>query len=349
MNAEETTVRREEGFLEGEVAHMRVENHPDALERHRDGDFPFETGIVEHFNPPSDGTGMQFNHEAHPSDNVHFRRAWAYLIDTTPWERQPAMSPVSHVHSFFSDNEAATWVSDEVYDNFTDYGLQEHRWDDAEAELEAGGFERNSNGDWILQEDSPDGEAGAPMGLTINAMPWMPWLHDRASDFYADIGDWGISVEGTTDDMPNIESDDWTVSWCHTGGAMPEFAFSQVYLDEDSWWFRHDYNIPSTILAPPIGESTGPGASTDNWEEYEVITMAERLPVTTEETAYQQLVDNLAWAMNQSVNHMGVVIRTITTIYDAERWSLAQPADYPEKWPEIIDRIQEYGVVQYQG
>ena len=302
----------------------------------------FEVRVEQWANPTGE-FGCQFNHAVHPSDNVHFRRAWAYFTDNTAWET-PTRIPPEHHHPFMQDAELYSFVSEEVIDAFTEYGWNEHRWDDAETELEMGGFERNADGDWLLYEDSPDGDAGEPMEFTIQTYDWMGWIADLATDFWADLEDFGIQTEIIPERAAWGVHEDYVVSMEWTGGGSPEHTFTQVFVEPD---FRNAYNVPSTIQAPEFLETTGPGDSTDDWREYDTEAMAQRLGVTTEETAYQSLVDQLTWCANQTIPHFTPSSGMSVSFYNDYTWDFIDPDEYPEMATEANFRNLWRGAFQY--
>ncbi len=315
---------------------------PETLEQAVAGEFDFEIEQIEYFRPPNTIGGIQFNHDVHPSDDVHFRRAFAYLVDNTAWEGYIENIPIESNHPYFSDDELEMYVSDAVIDAFTDYGWDEMRFDEAEAELEAGGYERNADGRWLLQEDGVEGDAGEPMEFEFSTHDWMGWVPEYGTDWYADMDDFGIGLE-TLLELP----EDWTVLFTYTGGGTPEHALGNVYLDED--WARPEYNIPSTVLAPEFLETAGPGDPTDDWVEYEVATMTERLTVTTDEEMHQELVDELTWVVNQAVNHYGVSPGGQIVCLNQEEWFWPPLEEVPATHSDVVFRTVHFGNCMYDG
>ena len=338
---EDATVAATELFQE-QMQPFATGAHSSLLDSALAGEFDFEVGSIGFFRPPSDPGGIQYNHEVHPTDDPHFRRAFSFLVDNTSWEDFGQTMPAEKNHPFFSEDELETFVSQELIDAFTDYRYDEVAVDEAETELEAGGYERNADGDWILQEDGVEGEAGEPMSFQMGTHSWMAWVGDHGSDWLSDMNDFGIDLE-----VPLDLPDDWTVLFTYTGGGTPEHALGNVFLDQD--WARPDYNIPSTVLAPPVGETAGAGGSTDGWEEFEVATMTERLTVTVEEEMYQALVDELVWVVNQTCNHHTAAPGPTVTATNQETWFWPDPEDVPAQHTEVGFRTPHYGVMEYRG
>ena len=333
------------------VSHERfaAEDQPWAGGQERDtkeaalaGEFDFEVSSVAYFEPFSQTGGIQFNHAAHPGDDARFRRAFAYLVDSTTWEDFSFNTPTEFVHVFFTDEELRASVSEEVIDAFTDYGYDEIRFDEAETELEAGGYERDADGRWLLQEDSAEGEAGEPMRFTMGTWSWMGEIPDLGSDWVADLADFGIEL-----DIPLDLQEDWTVAYTYNGGGSPAHALGNVFLELD--WARPEYSIPSTVLAPPLGETATAGDSMDDWREYEVITMAERLPVTTDESMHQQLVDELVWVVNQVCHHMSTAPGASGVALNQGQWNWPSQQEMTPRFTGQVFRTAHFGLFQYDG
>ncbi len=304
---------------------------PAAIDMYNDGEYPFDVDLHITRQAQSDIGGIQFNHAVHPSDDPRFRRAFAYLTDNTAWTGYPEVLPLERYHPFFTDEELEQNVSEEVIDAFTDYGYDGMQLDEAEAELEAGGYERNADGDWILQADGAEGDAGEPMEFTIGTHSWMDWLAEHGTDWYADLEEFGISTEILLE-LPA----DWTVAWTYTGGGSPDAALANVFLDDD--WARPEMSIPATIQAPEFLETTDAGGPMDGWVEYDVGAMTDRLPVTTDAEMHQQLVDELTWVVNQTCNHYSVSPRMVMEIVNQERWHFPDPEETPEQRNSFLFR-----------
>ena len=304
---------------------------PAAIDMFHDGEYDFDVDLHVTRQAQSDIGGIQFNHAVHPSDDPRFRRAFAYLTDNTAWTGYPEVQPLELFHPFFTDEELEMLVSEEIIDAFTDYGYDEMRVDEAEDELEAGGYERNADGDWILQEDGAEGDAGEPMEFTIGTWSWMDWLAEHGTDWYADLEAFGISTEILLE-LPA----DWTVAWTYTGGGSPDEALANVFLDQD--WARPEMSIPSTIQAPDLLDTTEAGDPLEDWIEYDVGAMTDRLPVTTDAEMHQQLVDELTWVVNQTCNHYSVSPRMVMEIVNQERWHFPEPEETPEQRNSFLFR-----------
>ena len=337
---EEGDVMQMERYQEQEQPFAYGEITPEAIIEAQEGNAPFETDLHIFFRPPSDQGGMQFNHDTHPTDDAHFRRAMAYLTDNTAWDRHPETIPAQEYHGFFSEEELETFVSQEVIDAFTDYGYDGMQVDEAEAELLAGGYEQDADGRWLMQEDGVEADAGEPMDFTIGTWSWMEYVADHGTDWFADLNDFGIGNEVIVD-LP----EDWTVLWTYTGGGVPEAVFGNIYLEQD--WARPEINVPSVVLAPPFLETADAGASQDDWVEYEVTTMTERLAVTTDEEMYQQLVDELAWVVNQIINHFSISPVARHFALNMERWYWPPLEETAAVQTRLLFRNMHFGVCQY--
>ena len=318
-----------ENFLEGNTPFAPTGLVPGALELDQDAEF--DTVTKTHIAPPEDMGGWNINHQVDPGNNVHFRRAWAFLNDLTVWSRHPLIGEVQHFHPFLDDDELFRFVSDDVIEAMTDYGWDEHRWDDAETELETGGFERDADGNWLHQEDSAIADAGEPFDFDIYVFAFADFYLEMATDFQADLEEFGIQTQWFADTGEAWgANEDYVVSPQYTGGGLPDIAFNSIYLEAPG--SRNPYFIPDVIQGPEFLETPSIGPSTDDWVEYEVGSMADRLPVTTEEGMYQSLVDRLAWICNQSVNHFTIGPRINVAHFNDKDWSVARFEEHPEKW-----------------
>ncbi len=336
----------QELFRQQEIPVAEGIEFPDVVVEAQEGELPFETEILQYRARTDDEGGISFNHLTPPSDDPRFRRAIAYLTDNTTWEMNPESFPVEYYHPYLSDEELYDWTSEEVIDAFTDYHYDEVAVDEAEAELEAGGYERDADGNWLFKEDGEEGEAGEPMDFDVYTHEWMRYVPDLGSDWIADLEDFGIS---TTWFAEWHDDGDWTFFYGYTGGVRPDYAFNAIFREELGWeWSRRVYEVPSTILAPPFLETAEAGASMDDWEVYDVGAMTDRLPVTTDEDTHQDLSDQLAWVVNQTVNHFSTATPIRHQVTNAERWHWPAIEDAPERWRDEVTRVGAR-VLQYAG
>ena len=329
---------RMDQFMEGRDPFLYGESNPEGVDMHLDGEFDFDTDLMIFPRPPNDQGGMQFNHETHPGDDPNFRRAMAFLVDHTAWEGHPDAIAAERIHTFLSESELETFVSADVIDAFTDYTYDAMAQDEAAEELVAGGFEQDADGNWLLREDGAEGDAGAPMDFTIDTPSFMPYVLDQATDWWADLEGFGIQNEVIHDGF-GIE--DWTFTYSYTGGGTPDDAFNHVFNDGAPTWSRRDQSIPSTVLAPPFLETAGPGANINEWEEYDVGAMTDRLPVTTDREQYQSLVDQLSWVINQACNHFSTSPVQRHHVLNAHHWEWAPLDVAPERYHNLLMDLGE--------
>ena len=283
-------------------------------------DFPVEELP---FQLPTDQWGFTFNDEIHPSGNVNFRRAWAYMTDSTYWEdarfEGDYIAPESF-HPFLTDERLERFVSEDVWESFTDYRPDTIDHDAAADEMTAGGFEQNGDGAWIMQEDGADADAGEPIRITSGVYDWQDEVADYGTDWLTEMEEFGIVVEVIVDHW----EDPYTVAPRYTGGGIPDEVFNTIY-GNDAPWLGVNPNLPSTVAAPPVGEPDADPV------EYDTRAMAERLPVTEDEDPYQDLVDELAWITNQTLPRYTVVGSSQLYLVNDERWSF--------NWDLATDRL----------
>ena len=188
ISREERGPTREELFLAEEKSFTSYDP---------DDDYDFPTKLVE-FQREFDTWGWNLNAEVPPTSNPYFRRAWIWATRPTDWEDVGALPQVGG-HPFLTDDRFHSWHSDEVTDAMLDYGDLDADWDQAETEMELGGFERNADGFWTMQEAGGGQAAGEAIDLTIGGFDWMGYVGDLGSDWFSDLEDWGITASNVTD------------------------------------------------------------------------------------------------------------------------------------------------------
>ena len=279
-------------------------------------EYDFDYKVID-FQMEFDRWGWVFNAENHPADNPQFRRAWVYMTNRELWETHE-YRPQDHVNVFLSDERLFQWVSDDVIDSFTDYGRDEAMWDEAEDEMITGGFEQDGDGNWI------DLQAGEPISFDVSGWSWYGFLGEMGSDFWTDINEFGIDTEFLTDN-------DWSnpVRAAYYGGLIPEFAFESTFGESGLTWAAPNPDLPESVEAPEVGDTD---ADPDDWVEYDTRAMTDRLGVTVDDTAYQNLVDQLAWVANQTVPKALTVGMTRVEAMNDNRWHVKGPEERPESW-----------------
>ncbi len=333
---EETDLRRPELFLAEEIPftnfrHLELDLPEDQQIDDAD-DLPFPTHTIIH-QRDQDRFCWNFNCEIEPTSNPHFRRAFAYMTPDEIWAHPPRREAQEIDSAWMTDERAERYVSEDVLSAFTSYGWEESLVDEAEAEMTTGGYERNGNGQWL----DADGE---PMEYTMGSYSWVDWIGDEGSDFFLDLDDFGIQIEYIPD-----TTDPWRMFGDYHGGVHPEFIFVGMFGDESLGWPENN-NLPETVEAPEVGETNAPP---EEWVEYDVQAMAERLGVTIDDEPYQDIVDQLAWVHNQIMPRYRVNANNRVQITNDNRWSVSTIEEAPEKWTQSSPRDQHYinGAVRY--
>ena len=295
-------------------------------------EFEVQTQTIQR---PFDEMGFQFQFDSHPSNLPGFRRAWTYIFDKTYYDRPDRQIP-EIVGPFYSDDHQERFISDHILQDFTDYGHDEQRWDDAEAEMELWGFERNADGLWLMQEDGPHADAGEPMELTLNGRGWHDFVIDEATDMWADIEDWGIPIESQFDFIGSVDLDGdldegMTMITFYHGGSFPEMAFGSTWGRDSLSWSNPNIFAPSVIDAPEVGDTAEAGDyDPDDWRQYETRAMTDRLSVTVDEEVFQSMVDELSWVWNQLIPRFGYINSPQTYIMNTEYWRMRDMTEYPD-------------------
>ena len=324
---EESDIHRQENFEAGiEVIMSDVPDWRDEI--------PYATKVIE-FTREFDRWGWNMNAEAHPTDNPHFRRAWNFATRRSEFEQRGErlrIPPERGGHPFQGDDRLYRWVSDDLIESFTDYGM-EAEWDRAEEELAIGGFEQNGDGEWLNQE------TGEPIDIDIPVGSGLDMITDLGSDWFSDINDFGIGAEQVDGDDP------WRVEAEYVGGMIPEWVFDTIWGEDDLSWTAQNPNFEESVMAPALGETDAPS---DDWVQYDTRAMTDRLGVTTDDDAYQSAVDELAWCANQLIPRCIVVSSIRTEMVNDEKWHVPEPADVPEKYlMQPMDRMWYNGLLSY--
>ena len=318
---EEAGVHEEEAFMNEEQCWTRS---VDMLEE----DLPFDINPV-FFELDFDEFGFTFNCEVPPTDSPQFRRAWTYMADRTLWD-EPNRFAQEYVTPFYSDERVERWVSADIIEDFTDFGKDEVMWDEAETEMEIGGFERNGDGDWIHPDD------GEAIDITVGSFSWMGYVGDTGADFFEDLNEFGITADHVADNAPD---DPWTVEAMWHGGIIPEFVFQSVFGEDNLSWGAWNPNLPESVEAPEIGDTN---ADPDDYVEYDTAAMTDRLGVTTAEDPYQEMVDTLTWIANQIQPRPLMSMRSQLYVMNDHRWHVRTPEESPETWLRDADNHLYY-------
>ena len=331
--SEEDRVRQQNEFVDGDSPLQWYEHIDVDLE---DPDLPFPINTAQYARE-ADQWGWSFDFDIHPGNNRHFRRAWAFMSNRElgagpSWEGQP------DVHPFLTVNRLEEFISQDVIDAFTDYTWDDWDHENAEAEMLEGGFERNGDGNWLLQEDGPEGDAGEPIALDVGTHNWGEFMDHYGSDWQVELEEFGIGTDLLAGDWGTEEM---AVQALFTGGGTPEEVFTTMFAD-GVLWGGIDHNVPSTVEAPPVAEPDGDPI------EYDTAAMADRLAVTEDPDSYQLMVDELAWCANQLVPRFTTLGHVWLWLINDERWYIAAPEDMPERWfAEPMRQVWYNGLLRY--
>ena len=327
-----------ESPVTGEELWLDEENVFRSYDPDEEVDFP--TKFIE-FEREFDEWGWNMNAEVPPTSNPHFRRAWIWATRPTDWEETGSL-PQQGGHPFLTDDRFHSWHSEEIRDDMLDYNELDADWDQAESEMDIGGFERNADGFWIMQEDGGGQSAGEAIDLTIGGQAWMDYVGDLGSDWFSELEDWGIASTM----VPDRPGDDpWRVESDYIGGLVPEWVYDTVFGESDLSWTAWNNNLPEAVEAPPLGDAN---ADRDDWETYDTRAMADRLAVTVEPDSYQNIVDQLGWVANTVPVRSPVTATTMQFVFNDNRWHVDTPEDNPAAWIQRHeDRIWYNGGLRY--
>jgi len=314
---------------DGTRAEQAFANQETPLGGKIDGDYDFSTAIYE--NVESGGPGAYvFNCAKPPTNSVHFRRAWAYMI---PFEKHKTENAIvdEYPTGLMSPSTEQGLFSQEFLDSLENYGLEESKVEEATAEMEAGGFSQDSDGNWLFKEGD---RAGDPMSFDIPTYEWMSDIANNSTAFTNNMADFGIDVAvnvvdtGTLWGTNSSGEYDITLSYWGGRGPFPSKVFGQTFAFDSGDGAQGYARFPETWEGPPIGE---PDA--DPTETYEVASTLDRIALTTDETTYNRLAKTLTWAYNQGLPKIGLMVKPDRQIVNTEEWDWPFPVEEnPKKW-----------------
>ncbi|AWS43139.1 ABC transporter substrate-binding protein [Streptosporangium sp. 'caverna'] len=186
-------------------------------------------GVVQGYSPV--GNALAFNQSKKPYDNVHVRRALAYLIDRKQVTKvaSPEGGVAALTTSGMHQKAAEAWLGDKFA------ALNPYKVDPAQAakELEAAGM-RKIDGKWTM----PD---GTPWKLTINVpASFSDWVAG-AKAVTSQLNDAGIDAQVvTTADYPlylqEIAAGKYDIGfWLVALGPSPYNIFQRLYGASNGW------------------------------------------------------------------------------------------------------------------
>lgn len=280
-----------------------------------------------------------------PMSDPHFRRAWMYMLDTETHSVPKTMRPEKRVTGFLTENREQIYVSDDLLGALTDYGWDQHAAAEAEREMKAGGFDRDSEGNWLFKEGD---RAGEPMSFEVVSFAWMEPLWRNATAFVRAMGEFGIAIEHVGDPgeiAERIETTDFDVALTAWGGGTPVRTFG-VNFGTETLFSTGNPKMPEAWDGPPVGKP-----ASESRETYELARPAQRLRVTRDDEAYQRLVDRLTWVFNQAIPRAPIGASVQAWYLNASKWDWPLPeqrGDNPESWTDApSERPWSTGGVAY--
>lgn len=282
-----------------------------------------------------------FNAREEPFADPRFRRAVTYFMN-----RELMMQTDLNVENrrqtpFIGEARSASHISEDVLDAFEEYGWDESDEDAAEAEMEAGGFERNADGQWTHDGD--------PIELTILLSPAQEFVRDHGDGFRRDATDWGLPVffDGPTPEHTARINDsyEFEAAAARWGGASAVDALAGTFEPDAD--LRGGYpGLPDPIEAPPVG-TQWPDA--DELEDYDVAANMATIRESPDDDERQTAIDELCWVYNQVCARVGIEGPTNAYDLNVERYDIDLPADSPEKWTQLPEHgLIVNGAVTYQ-
>ncbi|MFB6136861.1 MAG: ABC transporter substrate-binding protein, partial [Halobacteriaceae archaeon] len=300
-----------------------------------DVDTAFETDTLTIPRAASPGCFVM-NHAREPAADVHFRRALAYLADRSAMTRRfaegdeiPTGFMIARDERRFLSADLLSTLRDAPHDN---YGYATVDTEAARAELEAGGYEQDSAGQWLHRTGD---DAGDPITLDVPAFSGLDELAAAASPFESALTDFGIetsvSVLAPDETWLRFVEGNFTVALGYWGGRLPHDVFATAFVP--GWGTYADHGFPATWEGPPVGKTaTPPSTATDDTVTYRVHDLVERIR-GREQTAVTALSDQLAWVYNQSASHIPMGHLPLVYTVNTRDWDWPMPADeHPAAW-----------------
>lgn len=343
----EEQVRHRQAFIQGKAGRI---SGTDAFEIQEGENLDFETEFQEEF--PLGGSGPSaylMNGTVHPFNNVHFRRAWAYLLDRETHTIQRGVT-LQNFLPFYGKREARVYgdFSDEFLDSLNNYGPGESMVDAAEAEMEAGGFERNSDGRWLYQEGDQEGD---PIEETAGISQWAnpDWMRNN-ENFVNALDDFGISFSVEIDDTVwgRMSEGEYRIDQAYFGGRgpYPSSVHERTFAIDNGHGGRGFQQFPPVWEGPEIGNADAPGERTKE-RTYEVKTMINQMPVTADQEQWQDMNKQLTWVFNQGVPIVPIGYEINALMWNTEDWSWPLPRD--EEYMMDEERGPETGYTLMPG
>ncbi|MFB6137868.1 MAG: ABC transporter substrate-binding protein [Halobacteriaceae archaeon] len=311
-----------------------------------DVDVPFDTRVIEL--PRTMVTGcLMFNTAQPPADSVHFRRAVAYLANRETLGTRFSQAD-RLLTGFTTEQDETDLLSDGLLGALRNgphggYSVGTSDTERATAELQAGGFERDSEGRWLHRS----GEfAGEPITLEVPLFPGSELVIDTFEQFVPTLTEFGIEATVVVDDMRAWEA--WSgegaaLSMGRWGGRTPWRVYRAAFLGHPSFG---DVNMPDVWEGPPVGDpATPPSVATDERTTFDVAALVDRLPTATDDR-YASATDRLAWVFNQSVTRLPLGRVPLVYTVDTDSWDWPTPvAEHPEAWTGVPRQTWVHGTV----
>jgi peptide/nickel transport system substrate-binding protein len=283
--------------------------------------------LPDHFqiNPTSNlsGFGLFWNHTNEHIARPEFRRAIAYLADREQMAKDAAglkfKAPVGVPTGISGVRKGIPerWVGDALSE-FTAY---ERSTDRAAQLLESAGYTKQ-DGEWV-------GPNGSPVSLRI-VLPggWTDWV-PPGETLGSQLDNFGIQTDVEIVDAPTwngetVPNGDFDITPRFWGGGRPHpfFGFRTLTASSDA----AAANLPTSVEVPmPVGDPDGTTTDVD------IEAKTQQIPETSGAEA-EQLVRELAWAVNQSLPVLPIMEKVGAVWWSTDGWEVPS-AD--NKWMTV--------------
>ncbi|WP_165875273.1 ABC transporter substrate-binding protein [Natrarchaeobius chitinivorans] len=272
---------------------------------------------------------VTFNYDHEVWRDPPVRRAIAYALDRDAatqaggyvegeWGR--LREPQQDLHGINIGVEA--FLDDEFIGTLTDYGYDEQRTDEAAAELESAGYERDSNDMWV---DS----SGEPLSMDFKVISSFSEFVRAGQSIEEQLTDFGIDVEVITQESTTFFDDlwdgDYDVGTGYWGGGMTPYVMYQKPFYDAPRDFQTT-NHPDTVDVPmPVGETSG------DVESIDVIDRLDELSTAGDDERVQEITRELAWVYNQTVPQIPIWSRYGQAFINTSDWEWLDLEAYDQK------------------
>ncbi len=265
---------------------------------------------------------LTFNHEDDMFGKREVRQALAYLIDRDmatkaggyeegDWGQ--VRNPQEHLHGVYVGEDA--WFDDEFLESLNTYGVNEMRTDEATQLLQEAGYERDGDS-WV-------DESGEPLTIEVDTVGDFGEFVRASQSLEQQLNDFGIQAEVTTGEASTFfdrmyEGDFGMCTGYWGENVHPYDQYQMPFYNAPRNWITT--NHPAEVEVPmPVGDPDG------SLDTIDVHGLMDELSTSSDEDRNREIVQELAWAYNQSVPQIPIWFRYGQMFLNTSDW----------EWPDL--------------